>query len=218
MRKFFAAVCVATVGTLLPGTAHAATITASEVLEDALQFDLLTSNLSRSRTDASGTTTDTPDAGNAISSNFGIWTGSDISWTHDLSWLPSGITFLSARLEIRAWGVDNQNDSIRADNQFIGYLTPELLSGVGLIDFGFSTTISSSPFLVSGLQSDGRLTLTVDPHGTFLNPEALSVYYSRLEVTYDDGLDAAAVPEPASLFLLGSGIASVVAQRRRRRR
>lgn len=132
----------------------------------------------------------------------------------------AGGTFLSATLEVRAWGVDNNNDNLLADNVFITTLTPESLvpfnlNQPGLIDLGFSSTFSSSPFLLQGLLLDQMLNLIVDKNGNGrFNPESFSVYYSRLDVTYDT---AVPTPEPVSMLLLGSGVATVIARRRKAR-
>lgn len=219
MKKLAVSLWVLGLALATPVVSSAASITVSETLEDSLGYDLLTRNLTRTRTTPTSTTTDTPGAENAIGANFGIWSGADVSWRHDFSWLPVGASFISAQIEIRAFGVDGNNDSIRVDNHLIGTLTPEALSGVGLLDFGFSTTTSTSSWLVSGIAANGGVNLLVDPTGGFLNPDNLSVYYSKLSLTYDDSRIAqAAVPEPASMLLLGSGIATVVARRRRQAR
>lgn len=218
MRKFVVVLSVAGCLLSLPGSARAATITVSETLEDALGFDLFSRNLTRTRSGPAGTVTTAPGAENAISDTFGLWTGADIAWRHDFSWIPVGAQFLTAELEIRAFGVDGHNDSLRVNNQVVGTLTPEFFSGIGLIDTGFSVTTSSSSWLVSGLTGTRGVNLLIDPTGGFANPDNFSVYFSRLVVTYDDSrvtAAAAAVPEPASLLLLGSGVAAAVARRRR---
>ena len=199
--------------------AAAATITAYELLADTncastnLAGCLDTRDLTRDRfKTGSGLTTEGVDATivseNSVSASFGTFTSDDVTYTHMLTWISPLPTFQSVMLTLLAYDAHpnpagNANDPVVGDSVDLG----NLITGAGTI----STTVFSSFDLLATIQ-DGLLVVTIDPSpGGGINLDRLNLFSSKLEVTYQD--TASAVPEPASLTLLGLGLAGLAGRR-----
>ena len=167
-------------------------------------------NLVRTRQVGAGSpVTETSDATivleNGIDNYFGFYEDHDVSYSHILSWIspfPSG--FQSATLTLKSYGASGTNDTVVADLQSLG----------NLVDGGNTLTQSVFGGILTANLLDGILGVTIgNSTGDMLN-----VFYSRLDVTYDDGAsNPVPNPEPASLTLLGTGVAGLIARMRSKR-
>ena len=118
--------------------------------------------------------------------------------------------FLSATLTIYAWANIGGDDVVFTESVNLGALNNGQIAN-GL----FSTsTFNIDPAVFAVQVADGFLDVTIDKNirGGFGLLNAFSVYGSKLEVTYE----GAAVPEPATVALFGSGLVGLLAARRRK--
>lgn len=206
-RSRIAGFALAIVTALAPATASAAPFSAWELIEDAPPYDLGAPSVTRSWGSSLGHAGS--EAATSVDGNFGHVNLQDVVYTHDLGFLLPA-TFSTATLTIKAWGNIGGNDEVLVE-------TVDFLLANGTWSSGyFSTTVFGGAGLVTALNVDGTLLVTVDKNTTggflgagFLN--AFSVYSSRLDVTGET------VPEPASLLVVGIGLAGVASRLRRRR-
>lgn len=138
---------------LLPAISLASPITAYEQIRDSLPLDPFGRDLERVRSSPGFFEVASADSTivtqNSVNSNFGILNFGSVTYSHDVSWLvPASAEFLSAELEIKAFGVLGSNDSVLVDHINVG----NLVNG-GLL--GFSTTIfeNSNPLVLNFLLS-----------------------------------------------------------------
>lgn len=199
------------------GIASATPITASETIQDVPPFELFSRDLQRLRVDSLGqnfveNNDATIVAQNNVNNAFGIYGLGDVSYTHDLTWLnPAALSFLTATLTIQAYGPDFNDDTVFTDTIALGNL---VVDGSLIFD-SFTTSIFSfpDPVTLNVFLADGKLNVVIDKnHGANLpvSLDALSVYSSKLEVSYEP------VPEPMTLSLIGLGALFAPAVRRRR--
>ena len=210
VRSFLAAALTAVV-MFSAAPAQAASFTVTEWLVDGEPFDVLNVNLQRTRTDATGTVTETNAAivrvENAVSNSFGRLVATDVSYAHDLTWVqPPASTFTGATLTIYAFGALSNNDIVTLDVTFT----------LGSLDAGvlFNQTVFGGAGVLSALNDNGRIVVSVNKNadapfgGNGLN--AFSVFASRLDAAYD-------IPEPTSLWLVGLALGGSAVRFRRRR-
>ena len=203
MKVIFPIIALLGIGLVAVPTARAVPFVASEIIEDLPPYDFIQPDLQRTRTSDLFSDMQSNDAtivsDNLVDSDFGFYNNGDVSYRHDLNWiLPAATSFLSATLEISAFGPDFGDDQVSTETFNLGALTND---GQLSLD-GFPTTIFNSftPVQLSLLLTDGFLNVTVNKNsgGGLADLDFLSVYKSKLTVTYDS------VPEPATALLLGS--------------
>ncbi len=143
------------------------------------------------------------------------------SWQHDFS-LPAGSVIRSAVLTI---GTFDLEDAGGGDGRgSVPYDTLLFFDGVG-VSKAFDDTYTADGFPVRSnltdfnlspeflaLLKDGSLSVTMNSYGGSL-PDWIAVDYAELRIVYDNA--PAGTPEPATVFLLGTGIIGLAGLRKR---
>ncbi len=180
-------------------------ITATEIIEDIRTSSLFNRDLNRIRLDNNGlliveSSDSIITSQNNVNNNFGTYNNGRVSYRHLVNWLsPTYVSFVSATLTIKAFGIDGGNDIVFADLVNIGSLNND-----GTLLERFTTTIfPSGAMTLNTIFVNGYLDITINKNNGTGGLAALdfsSIYSSNLTVTYQ------AVPEPASLILMTSGL------------
>ncbi len=190
------------VAALTARTASADTFTYRETIEDTSNPTFILydfgQDLSRTRVLGDGTVQFTGSDSTIKSENdadgFGLSSTDDITWTHIFIDLPPAQQFVSATVEIAAFGASGEtvrvggrritinNDKVSVDGVELGALNAAgaFRTTTTLFDLGSAVDISV-------VLADGRLEVSVDPKGPgFLGlpVDAISIQKSVFEVTY----------------------------------
>ena len=184
---------------LLAAAPASADVIYTEKIEDV---GLIGRNLTRTRTLGDGTVVvETNDATivaeNLLSDNWGMLTLDSFSWSHLFVFDPPVGTFLQGSLTLAVTGVQNNFDLVFVETFLVGTLTQ---GGSGVTSTTLLTTagLPDPAGVLSTFLADLKLDASVDP--TLL--DFVMIKSSTVEVSY------VPVPEPASLLLLGSGLAA----------
>jgi PEP-CTERM motif len=143
-------------------------------------------------------------------------------WTHTLDFTPAAASISSATLQLRHAGnkANDRNGSsgefwllTSAGNTFIGNLS---LSW-SLVDFFVTDTFTLPASLLPSLPVAGSWALAVKLGESTNQTDSITLDWARLNVTYEP-VATMHTPEPATLALLGTGLAAVAWRRRRQQR
>lgn len=107
---------------------------------------------------------------NEVDGDFGKYNGSDVSFSHLLSWLTPGSLNLSATLTVGAYKVDGSNDKVNVDSTVLGNLTA-----------GSSETFSNFSVATSYFAADRKLVVQIDKSPG----DTIEIFSSKLQVSWE---------------------------------
>jgi len=186
-------------------TADGGIIQATEQLQDQ-HFGNSSVDLTRTRSSSDGYSDTETDDGtirteNAVDYDFGIWDNDDVSYSHDMGWLPQPVgSFVSAQLTISAYGAETGPDLVYLDGDLLGSLNTGAHDQWRETVFALNNVAQLNTWLADGVAS-----LSIDKSN---DTDNITIAESSFQIVYST------IPEPGTAVLLATGLIALAVGRR----